>query len=154
MRSVARKTWASIWLTAPPTLIPMGENCDFGMAHMLKAAARPPQSEKANAGEKMLPESAEPMKTLLTATKMAQGPPKAYRVQRVMTLARPNLKKGAGLGMNDSVQCRTTAMATKSARVVIRMFFSISDSIQRCPMRSAGQRSHVSSGIISHHGQV
>lgn len=132
MMSAARKTWASIWLTAPPTLTPTGENRDFGIAHMLKPAARPPHREKAKAGENMPPESAEPMKTLPRATKIDHGPPNAYRVHRVMTLARPNLRKGAGLGMKDSAQCRATAIAIKSARVVMRMFFSMPDSLPGC----------------------
>ena len=123
-RNRAMASCADMCAAAPATLTPMGENSDLGMAHMVNAAASPPPREKANMGEKMLPVRAEAMTTLPMTTTMAHGPPKAYRAHRVRILARPNLKNGAGRGMNDSIQCRATAMATKRARVAMRVFLS------------------------------
>jgi len=39
-----------------------------------------------------------------------------------MIFARPKRKKGAGLGIKDSIQCRATAMEIKSAMVAMREF--------------------------------
>ncbi len=125
MMRLASTIWAVIWPMAPPTLTPRMENIPLGIHHMMRPAVIPPPSEKKKVGVKMLPVSAEAITTLEITTKSAQGPPKVYSVQIVMMFARPNLRNGAGLGINDSVQCRATAMAINRAILVIRRFFSM-----------------------------
>ncbi len=76
MSRLARMTWVSMWDTAPVMLMPIGEKSDAGMAHMARQAIVPALKERKKAGEKREPEISEPMSTLLTTTKSAQGPPK------------------------------------------------------------------------------